>query len=152
MLYNPLLENKTEYKSNVLGDNVFNLLDKTFIIPYTFKYNVIECTSDFIGRMDLISKKMYGDARYADILCKLNGISNPFELNDGDLIVIPDITELSNFYYTETDEEKEEDSVNSNGGSSKPVAKSKAEKRAPNEAVKGDKRYHVDPNRRVIVY
>ena len=68
MLQNPLLENKTEYKSNVLGENVYNLLDKTFAIPEKFRFNIIEVTEGFIGRMDLISRQLYGDDSYQDIL------------------------------------------------------------------------------------
>lgn len=149
MLQNPLLTYKSELKSNVLGQQVYNLLDQTFQIPNDFQYNVIEVTEGFIGRMDLISKQVYGDTKYQDILCKLNGISNPFELNAGTVVVLPDISYIDDFYYYESPEERDPES---NEAANKPVAKSKKEKRKPNEAVIGEKRFKIDPNRKVIVY
>ena len=149
MLQNPLLTYKSELKSNVLGQQVYNLLDQTFQIPNDFQYNVIEVTEGFIGRMDLISKQVYGDTKYQDVLCKLNGISNPFELNAGTVVVLPDISYIDDFYYYESPEERDPES---NEAANKPDAKSKKEKRKPNEAVIGEKRFKIDPNRKVIVY
>lgn len=149
MLENPLLTNKSEIKSNVLGEKVINLLDKTFRIPAEFSYNTIEITPDYIARMDLLSKQLYGTEKYQDVLCKLNGISNPFELNEGMVIVCPDINDLSYFYYLENNDERDPDSSEA---TNKPVAKSKKDKRKPNEAVVGDKRYKIDSTRKVIVY
>lgn len=149
MLQNPLLTYKSELKSNVLGQQVYNLLDQTFQIPNDFQYNVIEVTEGFIGRMDLISKQVYGDTKYQDVLCKLNGISNPFELNAGTVVVLPDVSYIDDFYYYESPEERDPES---NEAANKPVAKSKKEKRKPNEAVIGEKRFKIDSNRKVIVY
>lgn len=149
MLQNPLLTYKSELKSNVLGQRVYNLLDKTFQMPDDFQYNVIEVTEGFIGRMDLISKQVYGDTKYQDVLCKLNGISNPFELNAGTVLVLPDVSYIDEFYYFEDPEERDPASSES---MNKPVAKTKKEKRKPNEAVIGEKRFRIDPNRKVIVY
>lgn len=149
MLENPLLTNKSEIKSNVLGEKVINLLDKTFRIPTEFRYTTIEITSDYIARMDLLSKQLYGTDKYQDVLCKLNGISNPFELNVGTVVVCPDINDLSYFYYLENSDERD---PASNEASNKPVAKGKKDKRKPNEAVVGDKRYKIDSTRKVIVY
>ena len=41
---------------------------------------------------------MYGDDKYADIICKVNGISNPFELNENDIVYIPSIDFLDDCY------------------------------------------------------
>lgn len=149
MLQNPLLTYKSELKSNVLDTQIINLLDKTFQMPDDFQYNVIEVTEGFIGRMDLISKQVYGDTKYQDVLCKLNGISNPFELNAGTVLVLPDVSYIDEFYYFEDPEERDPGSSES---MNKPVAKTKKEKRKPNEAVIGEKRFRIDPNRKVIVY
>jgi hypothetical protein len=149
MIQLPILMNKSEIKSKVLKENVLNLLDKTFVIPNEFDYNVVEITKDYIARMDLLSKQIYGDERYQDILCKLNGISNPFELNEGTLIVCPDLRSMTNFYYLEFPDERDPES---NEAARQPVAKGKKEKRKPNEAVVGDKRYKIDSTRKVIIY
>ena len=149
MIYNLLLENKSEIQSKVLKERIFNMLDKTFVIPESFDYEAVEVTKDFIARMDLISKFAYGTDKYQDILCKLNGISNPFELNDGNIIIVPSISDINRFYYQETYLEKDPDTKKLDR---KPIPKEKKEKRKPNEAVVGDKRYKIDKNRKVIVY
>lgn len=149
MIYNLLLENKSEIQSKVLKERIFNMLDKTFVIPESFDYEAVEVTKDFIARMDLISKFAYGTDKYQDILCKLNGISNPFELNEGNIIIVPSISDINRFYYQETYLEKDPDTKKLDH---KPVPKEKKEKRKPNEAVVGDKRYKIDKNRKVIVY
>ena len=149
MIENPLLINKSELKSKVLDQQIINLLDKTFQIPQQFNYNVIEVTKDFVARMDLISKQVYGTEKYQDVLCKLNGISNPFELNEGSIVVVPDFAFLDEFYYKEKATEKDPESSEV---AFIPKAKQKNEKRKPNEAIIGDKRYKIDPTRKVIIY
>ena len=149
MLENPLLSNKSEIKSDILKEQIINLLDKTFSIPKEFGYNVVETTSDYIARMDLLSKQLYGTEKYQDVLCKINGISNPFELNEGEIVICPEITDMPYFYYVEENEERDPES---NKAMNKPVAKGKKEKRKPNEAIVGDKRYKIDPTRKVIIY
>lgn len=150
MIQNPLLINKSVIKSDILeGKEVVNLLDKTFRIPPEFSYNIVEISSDYIARMDLLSKRLYGTIRYQDVLCKLNGISNPFELNEGDFIVCPDISWISEFYYLENPDERD---PKSDDATRKPVPKGKKEKRKPNEAVIGDKRYKIDQTNKVIIY
>lgn len=150
MLHNPLLENKTEYKSEVLGEYLYNLLDQTFVIPQSFRFNIIEVSDGFVGRMDLISKQLYGDEAYQDILCKLNGISNPFELNEGDILIVPELDHIVDFYYVENEDEKEP--TESSSASTTPQPKNKNEKRKPNEAVVGEKRFKIDPSKKVIIY
>lgn len=46
-------------------------------------------TEDQIGRIDLISLKYYRDADYCDYILKWNGISNPFIIDEGDVLEIP---------------------------------------------------------------
>lgn len=45
--------------------------------------------SDQVGRPDLIALKYYSDQSLTDILLKFNGVSNPFSLNQGDIIDVP---------------------------------------------------------------
>lgn len=51
----------------------------------------------YVARPDLISLAMYGTDEYADIICKFNGISNPFELNEGMVLYIPPSTWVRHF-------------------------------------------------------
>lgn len=147
MLNNVLLQNKKEINSDYLGERIFNLADQTFQIPKNFQYQVIEVTADYIGRMDIISKQIYGTTSYSDILCKINGISNPFELNEGDRLIIPALDNISDFIYNETSAESDNED-----NPDKPKAKAKIDKRKPNEAIVGNKRYKVDKANKVIIY
>ena len=52
----------------------------------------------YVARPDLISLAMYGDDKYGDIICKINGISNPFELNEGMILFIPSSEEISKLF------------------------------------------------------
>ena len=42
-----------------------------------------------LGRPDLISLKYYGVQSLTDLILKFNGVSNPFSLQEGDLLEIP---------------------------------------------------------------
>lgn len=154
MLLNLLLQNKKQIFSKWLGEDIISLSDQTFIIPKTpFAYRVVEVTEDYIARPDLISKMLYGTDMYGDLLCKLNGISNPFELNVGDILMVPDVSDLGGFLYNAPREELDstyEESVN--GETKVPPVKRKQDKRKPNEAIMGETRFKIDNNRNVIIY
>ena len=60
----------------------------------------IRVSDDYVARPDLRSLAVYGTDQYADILCKINGISNPFELNAGMILLIPNLSNLTFFYKT----------------------------------------------------
>ena len=44
----------------------------------SYQNDVIIVNEYYVARPDLISLAVYGDDKYADIICKFNGISNPF--------------------------------------------------------------------------
>lgn len=44
---------------------------------------------DEVCRIDLISLKYYRDSSYSDYILKYNGISNPFSINVGDVLLVP---------------------------------------------------------------
>lgn len=53
------------------------------------RYNVYRVPKEFEMRPDLISAAVYNNSLYAEIILKYNGISNPFSIKQGDLILIP---------------------------------------------------------------
>ena len=67
----------------------------------------VTVTSDYAMRPDLISYYAYGVDSFADIIMKANGISNPFAINEGDIIIIPDQT-LFKFFYKKPKPSKRE--------------------------------------------
>lgn len=51
---------------------------------------------EMIMRIDLISKAAYGNDEEFDIILKYNGISNPFSIEENQLIFIPDLSFMYN--------------------------------------------------------
>ena len=151
LIYSTLSKKRTT-KSDYLNDQVYNLLDKTFELPKRgFSFNVYVVSKDYIARPDLISYDVYNDTRYADIICKINGISNPFELNEGMELIIPVANDIHKFEAS-TDAISNtmfDDEINDR----MPVAKSKNNtKRKANEAVVGDSRFKIDSAAGIIIY
>ncbi len=58
----------------------------------------VEVTEEYEMRPDLIAFWAYGTDIYTDIILKANGISNPFGIKTGDLILIPDLGPFKSFY------------------------------------------------------
>lgn len=137
---------KNTINSNYLGEKIYNLLDKTFVIPSNYNYNIFEVTKEYIARPDLISYDVYNDTLYTDVICKLNGISNPFELNEGMKLIIPSPEDIMNFIIRS--EEHQEDMEDSK----EPIAKQKQSKRKANETIIGDSRFRINQVDGIIIY
>ena len=82
-----------DYKATLTkdGNTYIDLLSKVWQNKTPSTGKVIVVNEFYVARPDLISLALYGSDEYADVLCKLNGISNPFELNENDLIFCPSI-------------------------------------------------------------
>lgn len=146
MLINSLLKYKQDIYSKYLNDDIIDLSSKNFFIPVAITYKLVKVDKDKVARPDLISNDMYGTTEYGDIICKLNNIPNPFELNEGDILIIPDLTSLENFF---TSDNYNNDTYNS---TSYEKLKTKKDKRRPNDSIVGDTRFKIDLTNRVVVY
>lgn len=112
----------------------------------------------YVARPDLISLAVYGDDQYADILCKVNGISNPFELNENDVIILPHVETIMDL----TDMEPVESvfvSANDknspqlvNGFLNTDLQRDINSSRSPNEQTKGMKNLIVDEENGLLIY
>jgi len=69
-----------------LTQTAFELKNRNYIT-----YNVYKVPKEYKMRPDLISQSVYNNSSYAEIILKYNGISNPFSINEGDIILIPDL-------------------------------------------------------------
>lgn len=144
-----ILDFKGTITSNYLEERIYNLLDQTFEIPKSgFSFNILDVSKEYIARPDLISLDAYGDTGYADIICKINGISNPFELNEGMEIIIPTLTSITEFSVKPGKMDVEEDEFDN---LPTPTTVSN-KKRKANEAVIGDTRFRIDSSAGVIIY
>lgn len=149
-----VLNFKSERYSSYLNDNIYDLLDRTFIIPDDYSYNIFRVTSEYIARPDLISIDAYGDDSHVDVICKLNGISNPFELNEGMHLIMPTPDCISDFYYHpsniyDKDENWGMDSI-INNSSQKNTQKNI--KRKVSDVIAGVSNYTIDEAGGVIIY
>lgn len=149
MIFHTVLNNKQTIHSDWLNDDIVNFNDPTFVIPKSYQYEIIEVSDKYIARPDLLSLDTYGDTLYSDILCKLNGISNPFELNKGMLLVIPSPDSIMDFINIPNAQELDSSFDND---ISKPLLKTRKEKRKANEAVVGDTRFKIDKTRGIVIY
>lgn len=149
MLFSATLARKGTYHSTYLNEDIVDLLGTTFNIPSSYQCQVVPIEKGYDGRADLISDAIYGDEMNADILNRLNGPGNPFEVTDGQYLIVPGAEEIANFYCTPAKEWSEEYLASQ---SSRPKAKARNEKRKPNEAVIGDKRFNIDKLSKIIVY
>ena len=79
-----------------------NYSDPRFVVARTVVIN-----EDYAMRPDLISMFAYGTDQYTDIILKFNGISNPFAINVGDLILIPQLSGAKTMYIAPKPTKKE---------------------------------------------
>ena len=53
---------------------------------------------DQVGRVDKISQLYYGTGAYIDAICIVNNIFNPFSIEEGDVLAIPQLNQLELVY------------------------------------------------------
>lgn len=78
----------------------FNKPDNTTVLDlikqsFSYKSEVpidrkVLVTSEYVMRPDLISLSVYGSSNYLDYILKYNGISNPFSIDEYQILFIPD--------------------------------------------------------------
>ena len=151
MLNNSIIAGKQNRFSKRFQENMMDLFGESYTLPDDFNYRVVIVSHEHIARPDLISKSVYGTDVYGDLICKLNGISNPFELNEDMSLYIPDLNDLEKFIFPAVKEENIEDDE-TDVRNDKPSYKKPKEKRAANEAIIGDSRFKIDKTNRVIIY
>ncbi|MBO5005467.1 MAG: hypothetical protein J6D03_09605 [Clostridia bacterium] len=109
----------------------------------------------YIGRPDLISFAFYGTDIYGDVICKVNDISNPFELNYGDVLLIPSIYDVGQYVDncisdSTSDLIREKDTIESMSNDA--YKKLKNESRSPNELLVGQSNYTIDRSNHLVFY
>lgn len=127
---------------------MIDLLSETFRIPSVYSYSVVEVTDDYVARPDIISQVMYGTDIYTDIICKVNGISNPFNLNKGMYLIIPDMSDLQ--YFVLKPEKSNNKSVNDKRIQNN--IKKKEKPKQPNIQEQNKKNFKIDKNNRIVIY
>jgi len=81
----------------IQGDKL-RLTEPTVLFPEgTATIKEHEVTSDEICRIDMISRIYYNDDSFSENILKFNNISNPFSINEGDILRIPDKVTMVNW-------------------------------------------------------
>lgn len=132
-----------------------DLLTKTIDDEKNWNANVVIVNKYYVARPDLISLAIYGDDKYADIICKINGISNPFELNEDDVLLIPNINYLNECLSkqrvpSEIISNPKKDFIQPIDVNNK--QKKKNELRSPNEQTIGESNYVIDKSLGIVFY
>ena len=154
MLNYKILDTKPRYNIDS-EEEYIDLLANNYKIPKTnFGGNTVVVNQYYVARPDLISLAVYGDDKYADIICKLNGISNPFELNEDDMLYLPSIEFLDSCINlvrnpsSKVTEENNSINIKHNNDNRKKVN----EKRTANELVVGEENYIIDKSLGLVFY
>lgn len=178
MFFSQVLNRKSMLYSDLFKTEMYDLLSKTFELTPDFNATIYVVEEDEVARMDLVSKHVYGDEMYADVICKVNGISNPYEINKGTMLIMPDPNYLSSLmvspdkgwnediigdtvnplYIKGEDTTLGKSSLELRDGetlqtNSVPQPVTKKDKRIkPNQAKKGDKNFRIKGTGNVIIY
>ena len=72
---------------NIIRDLTRSMFD--FSSNNYTSFNMFRISADYVMRPDLISQAVYNNILYTEYILKYNGISNPFSLQEGDVILIP---------------------------------------------------------------
>ena len=145
VLGNSLLFDKKDIKSETLKDNIMDLGQKTFYIPNTYLYRAVNTDESVGARPDLVSKRIYGTDIYGDVIAKLNGYGNPLEFPEDDVVIIPEVSDVSRFFWLGEDPIEEKYTP-------APKPKKKNEQRKASDAMVGDTRYRIDSTNKIVIY
>lgn len=154
MLEYLILEKKPSIDIN--NERGIDLLYKTLDLDKSYSGGFITVNEYYVARPDLISLATYGTDKYGDIICKVNGISNPFELNEGMVLFIPTFESINNLIDIKTNTtsitEKLEDSNEISVIKREGAQKAKNESRSPANQIIGDQNYIIDKSLGLIFY
>jgi len=82
---------KTKITDPITGEEKLNFSRPSIMLKDDVKVIAIHLVRDHEEmRPDLISNLYYGTPDYVDLILKMNGISNPFSLKEGQFLRIPD--------------------------------------------------------------
>lgn len=79
----------TKDDGNIIKDLTTSIFD--FKSNNYTSFNAFKVSIDYVMRPDLISQAVYNNTLYTEFILKYNGISNPFSIEEGDVILIPDL-------------------------------------------------------------
>ena len=74
------------------GEGYWDLTAPSFIYDADLGVRALHyVTQDQVGRIDKISEVYFGSGEFIDAICVVNNIFNPFSVNEGDILIIPNL-------------------------------------------------------------
>lgn len=146
MLLSKLLRSKKLFtKEN--GETVVDLISSTFSFKAAGKSagGFTRVGEDEAMRPDLTSNRIYADHKYWDILLKYNGISNPFSMLPGELLISPMLNKLDRLLKPPTKVVEKGRAISNNNGDKLMKPKNIKDKKRL-DAIKAKVREVVPPN------
>lgn len=90
---------KNKIVDDSTGQYYYDLTAPSFIYDSDLGVKAIHYVmSDQVGRIDKISNIYFGSGEYVDAICIVNNIFNPFTVNEGDILVIPNLSKQDLVY------------------------------------------------------
>lgn len=145
------------YKQKITrkGKTYIDLTSKSFNGQIETNGTFVRINEFYIARPDLISLAYYGDDQYGDLICKINGLSNPFELNKDMVLFIPELeyvlSTAKNFENGPSETIDDEKDEIGNIMQSEFIKKPN-ERRSSNNLLPGEKNYVIDKSLGFIFY
>jgi len=143
------------YKPKVTRNGItfIDLMGKNFTPVEGVDGDFIIVNKYYVARPDLISLAVYQTDSYADIICKVNGISNPFEMNEDDILFLPHVDYMANCVkYTP----ESSDFIESEDEEIKKISKSNKKRfdeiRGSNELIEGEDNFIIDKSMGLVFY
>ena len=138
------------------GQKFMDLSVQTIDPEVAISGSLILVNEYYVARPDLISLAVYGTDQYADVICKINGISNPFEINENDLIILPHIEVIMDFTRVQPVEsvfiDDDKNYELSNSFMDNELQADVNAIRSPNEQTKGMKNLIIDDEHGLLLY
>lgn len=101
-------------------DDLYDLFNKTYIDFKGVQFDEYIVQQDEEMRMDLICYRIYSSTEYIGFLCNYNGIENPLNVMQGDIIKYVDISDIDSFKYSLVKSEQvKQEILNADKGSRK---------------------------------
>jgi len=95
----PLLINSDGEQIRDLTQSMFDFQSNDYV-----NFQAYRVPSDYEMRIDLISQSVYNNTLYSEFILKYNGISNPFTISNGDVILIPNLDSAKKNVKQKTDQ------------------------------------------------
>jgi hypothetical protein len=100
----PLIKRPDGLLIRDLTQSMFDLQSGSYV-----NLSVYRVPKEYAMRPDLLSQASYNNTLYAEYILKYNGISNPFSLDEGQIIIIPNIDNVKEVTKDRSDDGEDSD-------------------------------------------